>query len=204
MILMDLLSNLSFIILVITAMIILIFRDWRINAAALGLQYLANFFLVSLSWPIGLAVVKLIVGWMATAAIALTCLRQIKIKAEPETPSSLFFRGMIGLLTIIVAFILAPTIQSNIFPTVRLIILQSGVMLMALALMQLGTNADPYLTIFSLLSFMAGFEIIHAALEISTLLNSLLVVVNLGLALVGIYFITKGSESESEQEGGAD
>lgn len=199
---MELLSNLSFIIIVITGMIILIFRDWRFNAVALGLQYLAAFALFNLSFPIGIAVVKLIVGWMATAAIAITCIRQLKLKDASEPTSSLFFRAMIGLLTIIVVFILAPSIQETVFPGVRLVILQSGLILMALAIMQLGTNADPYLTIISLLSFMSGFEIIHAALEISTLLNSLLVVVNLGLALVGVYFINKGSEGVSEDEGG--
>ncbi len=199
---MEILSNVSFVIIVITAMIILIFRDWRVNAVALGLQYLADFFLFNLSFPIGISVVKLIVGWMATAAIGITCIRQMEIKDTSEPTSSLFFRAMIGLMSIIVVFILAPTIQENIFPGVTLVILQSGLMLMTLALMQLGTTADPYLTIISLLSFMAGFEIIHAALEISTLLNSLLVVVNLGLALVGIYFIAKGGEREPADEGG--
>lgn len=201
---MEILSNISFIIIVVTAMIILIFRDWRFNAVALGLQYLAAFALFNLSFPVGIAVVKLIVGWMATAAIAITCIRQMEIKDSSEPISSLFFRAMIGLITIIVIFILAPAIQENVFPGVRLVILQSGLMLMALALMQLGTNADPYLTIISLLSFMSGFEIIHAALEISTLLNSLLVVVNLGLALVGVYFISKGREGVSEDEGGVE
>ena len=199
---MEILSNVSFVIIVITAMIILIFRDWRVNAVALGLQYLADFFLFNLSFPIGISVVKLIVGWMATAAIGITCIRQMKIRDISEPTSSLFFRAMIGLMSIIVVFILAPTIQENIFPGVTLVILQSGLMLMTLALMQLGTTADPYLTIISLLSFMAGFEIIHAALEISTLLNSLLVIVNLGLALVGIYFITNGGEREPADEGG--
>ncbi len=40
------LSSPAFIIIVVTSMIILIFRDWRINAGALALQYVA----LSLSW----------------------------------------------------------------------------------------------------------------------------------------------------------
>jgi len=67
----------AFIVIVITAMVILIFRDWRINAIALAIQYLAAFVLVNLSWPITIAIIKLIVGWMATTAIGLTCLRQM-------------------------------------------------------------------------------------------------------------------------------
>ena len=188
----------AFILIVITSMVILIFRDWRINAAALALQYLAAFYLVTLSWPVGLAVVKLIVGWMATAAIALTCLRQLTPSQSSEPTSELLFRGIAGLLVILVIFVLSPRLAENIFPNVEFQIIQSGVMLMGMALMQLGTHAIPYLTIVSLLSLLSGFEVIHSALEQSTLLTGLLVIVNLGLALVGVYFITQSSETASE------
>jgi hypothetical protein len=53
------------------------------------------------------------------------------------------------------------------------------------------------------LSFLAGFEVIHAGLERSTLLIGLLAAINLGLALVGVYFIMKendGNEKGSEEE----
>ena len=200
---MSFLSTLAFVLIVIAAMVILVFRDWRINAFALTVQYLSAFILIAQSWPIGMAVVKLIVGWMATAALALTCLRQKEPGGADESTTSLFFRGLAGLLAIIVVFIISPTLKADVFPQVDLIILQSGLMLCGLALMQLGTSADPYLTIISLLSLLSGFEVIHAALEISTLLTGLLAVVNLGLALVGVYFITKMDEKPEspDQEG---
>jgi len=81
------LSTLAFTVIVLTAMIILVFREWRFSAGALAVQYLAVFYLVSLSWPISLAVVKLIVGWMATAAIGLTCMRQMGHEEAVETCS---------------------------------------------------------------------------------------------------------------------
>lgn len=193
------LSTLAFILVVVTSMVILIFRDWRIIAASLAAQYLAVFVLVTLSWPIGLSIVKLIVGWMATAALALTCIRQLDADDTPDEPaSSLVFRGLAGLFVIMVVFVLAPTLQESMFPRVDLIIIQSGTMLLGMALMQLGTSADPYLNIISLLSLLAGFELIHAALELSTLLTGLLVIVNLGLALVGVYFITKANDKEQQ------
>lgn len=194
------LSTLSFVLIVITAMVILIFRDWRINTTALAVQYLAVFYLVTLSWPVGMAVVKLIVGWMATAAIALTCLRLTNDTDSTEPAASLFFRGLSGLLVILVIFVLSPTLQETMFPRLELVIVQGGLMLLGMALMQLGTNSDPYLTIISLLSFLAGFEVIHAALELSTLLTGLLAIVNLGLALVGVYFIVTASENKTIEE----
>jgi hypothetical protein len=194
------LSTLAFLLIVITAMMILIFRDWRINTAALALQYLAVFYLVTLSWPIGLAIVKLIVGWMATAAIGLTCLRQMDEDSPTESTSSLFFRALAGLMIILVMFIISTTLQETVFPNVDLVIIRSGLMLVGMALMQLGTNASPYLTIMSLLSFMGGFELIHAALERSTLLTGLMASVNLGLALVGVYFIMKSNDRDEIQK----
>jgi len=191
---MQALSTLAFVLIVITSMIILIFRDWRVNAGALAVQYLAAFLLVNLSWPIGMAAVKLIVGWMATTAIALTCLRQMRTEPSTEPPSSLFFRGIAGLLVILVIFVLAPRLQSAVFPRVDLLIIQGGLMLLGMSLMQLGTNAEPYLTIISLLSFLSGFEVIHAGLERSTLLTGLLVIVNLSLASVGVFLLGTPSE----------
>jgi hypothetical protein len=194
-------STVAFVIIVITAMAILIFKDWRVNTIALAVQYLAGYFLVSLSWPTGMAVVKLIAGWMATATIAITCMRLKNMAVSSESTASLLFRGLAGMLIILLIFILGPTVQASVFPRVDLMIIQGGIMLLGMALMQLGTNAEPYLVVISLLSFLLGFEIIHAALEISTLLTGLLVVVNLGLALVGVYFIIKSGEAaENEPE----
>lgn len=195
-------STIAFVLIVIAAMVILIFRDWRINAAALAMQYLAAFLLVTISWPIGLAIVKLITGWMATAAIALTYMRQKNSESPSEPPASLFFRGLAGLLIVMLVFILAPTLQTQVFPGVELVIIQGGVMLIGMALMQLGTNSEPYLIIISLLSFLTGFEVIHAALELSTLLTGLMVIVNLGLALVGVYFIVNAGEAVQPPEVG--
>jgi hypothetical protein len=196
------LSTFAFSLIVISAMVILIFRDWRINTAALALQYLSVFYLVTLSWPIGIAVVKLIVGWMATAAIGLTCMRQRNEDTPPESASSLFFRGLAGLMVIMVMFILSAPLQESVFPNVDLIIIRSGLMLIGMALMQLGTNAIPYLTIMSLLSFLAGFEVVHASLERSTLLTGLMASVNLGLSLVGVYFIIKSNDINETPGGG--
>jgi nitric oxide reductase large subunit len=197
---MNVLGIISFLTLVITSMAILVFRDWRISTAALGSQYLPAFYLVTRSWPTGMAVVILILGWMTTAAIALTCLRQLPPPQTTEPTTELLFRGVAGILVIMVIFILSPGLTEDIFPNINIQIIQGGLMLMGMALMQLGTNTFPHLTIISLLSFLLGFKIIHSALEQSTLLTGLLVIVNLGLALVGVYFITQSTDPQELEE----
>jgi len=188
---MQILSILAFVLIVITAMAILVFRDWRIVSAALIVQYLGAFALVTQSWPVGMAVVKLIVGWMATAAVSLTYYRRENLPLFSETPSSFIFRSLIGLLIILTVFIAAPTLQSAMFSGLDLLVLQGGLMLIGLSLMQLGTTQDTFLTIVGLLSFLSGFEVIYAGLELSALLTGLLAIVNLSLSLVGVYFIVK-------------
>lgn len=190
------LATFAFVLIAIAAMTNLIFRDWRVNSAAMVLQYLAAFILVSLSWPVSLAIVNLITGWMSTSALGLTRLRQKNAAFITESNTSLVFRGLSGLLTVMLIFILAPILQQQVFPKVDLLIIQGGLILSGISLLQLGTNSDPYMTIISLLSFLTGFSIIHSALEVSTLLLGLMVVVNLGLALVGVYFIVKTAEAE--------
>ena len=199
---MQIFATLAFVVIVMASMVILVFRDWRINAAALALQYLAAFILVTLSWPIGMAIVKLITGWMATAAIAFTCLRQKSDDSQAEPTASLFFRGLAGLLIVLLIFIVAPSVQASVFPGVNLMILQAGLMLLGMSLMQLGMNSEPYLVIISLLSFLTGFEVIHAALELSTLLTGLLVIVNLGLSLAGVYLMVRLNEANAKHDEG--
>ena len=191
---MTFLTLLAFILIVIASMTILIFRDWRFNAVALAVQYLAAFVLVTRVWPVGMAVIKLIVGWMATTALALTCLRQKRLQTADESTASLIFRGLTGILVVLVIFVIAPILHQEIFLQLDLIILQGGLMLIGMGLMQMGTSSDSYLTIISLLSLLSGFEVIHAGLELSTLLTGLLAIVNLGLSLIGVYFITKSTD----------
>ncbi len=201
---MQILPILAFVVIVITAMSILVFRDWRIVSGALILQYLGVFALVAQSWPVGMAVIKLIVGWMATAAISLTYYRRENIPLFAETPSSFIFRGLIGLLVILTVFIAAPSLQAAMFPGLDLYILQGGLMLIGLSLMQLGTTQDTFLTIVGLLSVLSGFEVIYAGLELSSLLTGLLAIVNLGLSLVGVYFIVKVNEEAAIVSGEED
>ena len=51
--------------------------------------------------------------------------------------------------------------------------------------------------IVGLLTVLAGFEILYAAVESSALVTALLVVVNLGLALAGAFFMNVNQEKPS-------
>jgi hypothetical protein len=58
-----------------------------------------------------------------------------------------------------------------------------------MGLLHLGISSQPFRVILGLLTILAGFEILYAAVESSTLVVALLSAVNLGLALTGAYFV---------------
>ncbi len=60
------------IFLAATSVVLLMSRNWRMCVLALAVQYLAAFWLVALIWPVGLAAVKLVAGWMAGSLIGAT------------------------------------------------------------------------------------------------------------------------------------
>ncbi len=65
-----------------------------------------------------------------------------------------------------------------------------------MGLLQLGMTTQVLRVILGLLTTFSGFEILYAAMEGSSLVAALLVVINLGLGLVGAYFLTASSEEK--------
>jgi hypothetical protein len=69
-----------------------------------------------------------------------------------------------------------------------------ALMLAGMGLLQLGLSARPARVVIGLLTLLSGFEILYASVESSALIAALLVLINLGLAMVGAYFLLSGSE----------
>jgi hypothetical protein len=61
--------------------------------------------------------------------------------------------------------------------------------LIGMGLLHLGLTAQPFRVVIGLLTFLSGFEILMAAVEVSALVAGLLAIINLGLALVGAYLM---------------
>src|SRR3989304_6981259 len=100
---------LGFIVLLLllaTSSALLMNRDWRWVLAALGLQYFLAFLLITPSWPLELAAVKLVAGWMAGAVLGLTRLNLAEQPDEdgkrlPTTPAFLILASTLVLLRVL-------------------------------------------------------------------------------------------------------
>jgi len=192
------LSWTAVVIVAVTSTGLFLNRDWRWDLGMLAIQYLGISILVAQHWPLGMAAVKLVTGWMATAALGMT-LTALPPQTDTEErfwPQGLGFRlfmvGMIVILTITVTPRMANYLAGIGAPVIAGTILLTGI-----GLLHLGTSSQIARVIFALLTVLGGFEILYAAIEGSILVAALLAVVNLGLGLVGAYLLN-GAMTEEE------
>lgn len=182
---------------------LLINQDWRISLGALAVLYLAAFWLVTRHLPIAMATVKLISGWMVVAILGMTRLSLTTLDKQQE--ESFWARGgwYRVVLMLIVALIAAGStlrIEAAI-PGLGLPIIAGSLLLIGAGVVHLGVTSDLLRVTLGLLTLLAGFEILYAALESAILVTGLLAVVNLGLGVLGSYLLLAGSAPlENEEE----
>ncbi len=185
-------------LLLVTSIGLLLSRDWRWNLALLAAQYAGMFWLVTQHWPFGLASVKLVTGWMASAALGVTRLglADREDKAESAWPQGRLFRLFASAIVLLLVAAAAPQVEKMI-PGISRPVVIGGLLLTLMGLLRLGITAETLRVTIGLLTLLAGFEILYSTIETSILLAGLLAVVNLGLALVGSYLMTASRAEES-------
>jgi hypothetical protein len=171
-------------------------RDWRWSLGLLAVLYLGVFWMVQAHWPISLAATKLVTGWMACAILGLAQLNA----REPGALQATWLQGRLfhffaAGMVLAATFALSARVES--WFGLSLPVAWGGLLLVGLGLLHLGITSDSFQVIIGLLTVLAGFEILYAAVESSALVTALLSVVNLGLALAGAYFMNVVQEKPS-------
>lgn len=172
------------------ALTLLMNRDWRWTLAALAIQYFLAFLLITPSWPLELAAVKLVAGWMAGAVLGLTRLNLAEQPDEdgkrlPTTPAFLILASALVLLVVLGA---GPALSSWA-RQISVDQVSGGLLLVGMGLLQVGLSSNSFRGIIGLLTLLSGFEILYAAVEASLLVAALLGILNLGIALAGSYLM---------------
>lgn len=183
-----------------TSVGILLARDWRWLIVFLSAQYIGVFILTLEHWPLGMATVKVIAGWMSAAILGMT---RSNLDEEKETnilPQGRFFRiiaaGVVGLI----AATGAPRVNT-IMADAGMTVSAGSLLLIGMGLLHLGITDHPMRVTAGLMTVLAGFEILYTAVESSVLVAALLSIINLGLALAGSYLLiasNAGKENETE------
>ena len=176
-----------------TSLVLLFYPNWRWTLMAVMVQYLAAAWLVSLSWPVGLAAVKLVVGWMAGAVLSTI---QEAEEGHSEVFSGRLFRLIVAALLLVVVFTLPSNMQTWL--QVSRPVFWGGLILSGMGLLQVSMTSNALRIVLGLLTFLAGFEVLYAGLEFSVLVAGLMAAVNLGLALAGTYLLSAPEQKETE------
>ena len=176
-------------VLIVTSITLALNFNWRINIIMLGIQYLAAFFLFILVFPLTLAAVKLVVGWMSIAIMGSAAPAVEDVKRTSINRAGRLFRLMASGMAIVFTFSIAPFVV-DIVPT-GLVIVWGSLILVVMGLLQLGMTTQPTNVIIGILTILCGFDILYASVE-----NSVLVVGLLALTTLGSYFINSEIDEE--------
>jgi hypothetical protein len=177
---------------------ILLRGRWRWIIGFLAFQYLGTFILIMAEWNVSMASVMLVAGWMASAILGIAHLNR---EDDPEIQSTswsqgrLFRLAAIGIV-IVVSFI--GGIGLSGWLGLPIPAAWGALLLIGMGLFNLGVSSSPFRIIIGLLTALAGFNVIYAAVESSALVAGLQVVITLGLALSGAYFLILPAGGEIE------
>lgn len=186
-------------VVLVTSVGLLIARDWRVSVILLAIQYLSMFVLVLQHWPLGMASVKVVAGWMAAAVLGMTRsgLSVQGFDEESIWPRGRLFRlfaaGMVGLIVLAVT----PNV-STIMADAGFAVTGGSLILIGMGLLHLGITVSILRVTIGLMTVISGFEIIYSTVEGSVLVAALLAIINLGLALAGSYLLIASASSETE------
>jgi len=189
----------AFGVILITSVGLLLARDWRLSIILLAVQYLAMFVLVLQHWPLGMASVKVVAGWMASAILGMTRsgLSSQDVDEESIWPRGRLFRlfaaGIVGLIVAAAT----PGVDA-IMADAGFAVTSGSLLLIGMGLFHLGITAHTLRVTIGLMTVLTGFEILYSAVESSALVAALLAIITLGLALVGSYLMIASTPQEAE------
>lgn len=187
------------ILIVITATGLLLARDWRWSLILLAVQYLGMFVLTLQHWPLGMASVKVVAGWMSAAILGMTRsgLTDEGLDEEYTSPGGRLFRLFAAGIVILLVAVVTPAVDT-VMADAGFPVTNGSLLLIGMGLLHLGINARILRVTIGLMTVLSGFEILYAAVEGSVLVAALLAAINLGLALVGAYLLIASNPQGTE------
>jgi hypothetical protein len=160
--------------------------DWRMRVGGLGSLFLIEFIVILQIWPLALASVKVISGWMGIALLSTSMINTEREINHRRITAEIIFRFLFAFLIWIVILTVAPSINAWIpIPYTNLYI---GLSLMGSGLFFLGLTDDFFEIILGLLTILVGFDIIYSSLEGSALVTGIYASIIILICLLSGYF----------------
>ena len=198
---MSTLTWVAVILVTITSIGLLLARDWRWLIIFLSMQYFGMLILTMVHWPLGMASVKVVAGWMSAAILGMTrsgLPRENRTERQSILPRGRLFRLFAAGIVILVVATATPRVDA-VMADAGFAVTTGSLLLVGMGLLHLGVTDHILRVTIGLMTVLSGFEILYATVESSILVAALLAVINLGLALVGSYLLI-ASNSQVEEE----
>lgn len=190
-------------LIAITSIGILLTRDWRRLIIYLSAQYIGVFVLSLQHLPLSMATVKVIAGWMGAAILGMTRSNLDDEEITSGLPQGRFFRLIAAGVVILIA-VTGAAIVDGTMADAGIVVSTGSLLLIGMGLLHLSVTDQVMRVTIGLMTVLAGFEILYAAVENAIAVAASLAVINLGLALVGSYLmIAAHAVEETESEGEA-
>lgn len=190
------------VLILLTSTGLLIVRDWRWSLILLAVQYVGVFVLTLQHWPLGMASVKLVAGWMSAATLGMTrsSFPSQGVEEQGFWPRGRLFRLFAAGIILLIVWATTPAVDT-IMADAGYAVTGGSLLLIGMGLVHLGITSYILRVVIGLMTVLSGFEIIYSAVERSILVAALLATINLGLALVGAYLlIAQNNAQEAEVE----
>jgi hypothetical protein len=193
----------------ITAVMLVVIRDWRVDVIALAAQYFFVVLLMSRSIRLEMAAVKGLIGWLICLVFYVTEQQASALESSDEESisdrrwqwwvmsSHASFALLAAILVAVVAYIATwfmPLPESTIDITLACYLLAG------LGMLLLGLGEGPLQVGLGLLMFLSGFDLFYVALVPSLVVAGLLGVINFVIALAMAYLRTAQFASNGEGE----
>jgi hypothetical protein len=186
-----------FLLLLTSTSMLVFYNDKQRALFIFAAQYLAAFTLILRHWPLGMAAVKLVSGWMALTILGATFR---DLPGQPQTkPYSMGIQIFASAIILALSITAAPLIEFAI-PGLGEPVISGSLLLIGIGLLHLSFTSEIDRILFALLTVMTGFEILYAAVEGSVLVAGLLSIITLGIAITGAYLLTILHPVEDEPE----
>jgi len=186
------LNNVLIIITFVAMVLISVTSKWQGKIAGLAIIYLVIFILLLQIWPVALASIKLIAGWMSMILIGASQITHSEQKDPKQKLSQTLFHLLINLLLWIVISVSAESFNAWIpIPYINLYI---GLVILSAGVIYAGVHQMIFDVVIGILAILAGFDIIYSSVEGSALVTGILAVIMILIALMTTYFLHASDE----------
>ena len=166
---------------------VMVTSDWRWRLICLSLIYLISFLFIAQIWPVALAAVKLVSGWVGIALLGSSLLTRDESYEDQQELSFRFYK--LALLCLAWMSIIVLVQRLNVWLPISISYLFSGLVFFICGLLFLSVHHHIIETIFGLLIILSGFDIIYSSLEGSALVTGIYAVIVLLLSLLARYYL---------------